>query len=428
MPEDELLKKIEVKNHCSQNWDEMRGNAQIRFCGHCNLHVNNLSAMTRKQALKLVRESDGRICVRYVQNPVGKTPVFSDKLYQITRRAGIAAGVLGASLSLSALTYAQSEAVTLKVNTEAEISQTEKPDENKTEGATASISGTITDSQGAVIPGIVVSITLTDNSFGTTAVSNEAGIYEFKNIPAGNFTLRAEGIYGFSSTVIENISVTQNSESKQDIQMNVGETAMMGVIAVMEFYAPLHQAVSQDNVELVTELIAKGENVNGKDENYSNITPLFLAVGNGNLQIAEMLLNFGAKANARDSEKQTPLMRLDDDATPELVRLLIKHGAKINVTDKKGKTVLLHAVEYAKPEVLRELISNGANIDAQNAEGETALMRAAYDDNFDKVNLLLLSGANVNLKDAEGETAWEKTSSEEIEKLLETYGATIGEN
>ena len=65
--------------------------------------------MTRKQALKIVRESSGRICVRYIQNPVDKTPVFADRLYQITRRAGIAAGVLGASLSFSSLTYAQGE-------------------------------------------------------------------------------------------------------------------------------------------------------------------------------------------------------------------------------------------------------------------------------------------------------------------------------
>lgn len=404
MSKNEFLKRIEVKNNCSQDWDEMTGNERVRFCSHCSFEVNNLSAMTRKQAMKLVRESSGRICVRYVQNPVDKTPVFAERLYQISRRAGIAAGILGASLSLSTLTYAQGEAVQLKrISTDAEISQTEKSDEGKIESDAASISGTITDPQGAVIPGIVVSLTLSDNSFSSTAVSNEEGFYEFRNIPAGNFKLNAEGIYGFQSTIIENISVAQNGAAKQNIQMEVGEmTFTMGIVAVAEFYTPLHQAVSDDNAELVTELISKGASVNGKDENYSNITPLFLAVGNGNAEIAEKLLNFGAKINARDDERQTPLMRLDEDASPELVRLLIKHGAKINLTDKEGNTALIRAVEFAKPEVLQELIRNGANVNVQNKEGETALLKAAYEDNLEKVKILLLAGADIFVKNSEG--------------------------
>lgn len=429
MSKNEFLKRIEVKDQCSQDWEEMTGNERVRFCGHCSFEVNNLSAMSRKQAMKLVRESSGRICVRYVQNPVDKTPVFAERLYQITRRAGIAAGVLGASLSLSTLTYAQGEPLRLKtLNTDAEISQTQKTNEDKTESDSASISGTVSDPQGAVIPGIVVSLTLSDNSFSSTAVSNEEGFYEFKNIPAGNFKLNAEGIYGFQSTIIENISVAQNGATKQNIQMDVGEVAFMGLMAAIEFYTPLHQAVSDDNSELVTELISKGGNVNGKDENYSNITPLFLAVGNGNAEIAERLLNFGAKINARDDERQTPLMRLDEDATVEIVRLLIKHGAKINLTDKAGNTALLIAVEYAKPEVLQELIANGANVNARNKEGETALTKAAYEDNFEKVKILLLAGADVNLKNGDGKTARDQTGDGEIKQLLESYGAAADEN
>jgi uncharacterized protein (DUF342 family) len=112
-----LIDSIEVKNPCSKDWDKMSGNERVRFCSHCDLHVNNISALTRKQAMRMVRESKGRICVRYVVNPVDNKPVFAGKLYQITRRAGIAAGVLGASLSLSALTYAQGKPVLNKKKT-----------------------------------------------------------------------------------------------------------------------------------------------------------------------------------------------------------------------------------------------------------------------------------------------------------------------
>jgi ankyrin repeat protein len=422
MSKNEILKQLEVKNHCTEDWNEMTGNAEVRFCSHCSLHVNNLSAMTRKQALKLVRKSDGRLCVRYVQNPIDKTPVFAERFHQISRRAKIAAGILGASLSLSALTYAQGEPSLKRTNEDVKVSQPEKTDENKTENPAASISGTICDSSAAVIPGIVVSLASADNSFRATAVSNEDGFYEFKNVPAGKFNLNAEGVNGFSSFTAENISVGQNTEVKQNIQMEVG--MVMGGLAINQSYNALSQAVADDDLELVIELIAKGADVNEKEGNSSNITPIFLAVGNGNLMIIETLLYFGAKVNVRDEERQTPLMNLDEDANAELVRLLVKHGAKVNSIDEEGNTALIHTVEYAKPEVLQELISNGARINVRNKEGETALTLAAYEDDLEKVRILLLAGADVDLKNEDGESAWDQTDSDEVKQLLESYGAT----
>jgi len=87
MSKKSFIDAIEVKNACSEDWDEMKGTARVRFCSHCAFEVNNISELTRKQAMRLVRESDGRICVRYVRHPVDNTPVFADKFYQITRRA-----------------------------------------------------------------------------------------------------------------------------------------------------------------------------------------------------------------------------------------------------------------------------------------------------------------------------------------------------
>jgi ankyrin repeat protein len=360
--------------------------------------------------------------VRYVQNPIDKTPVFAERFHQISRRAKIAAGILGASLSLSALTYAQGEPSLKRTNEDVKVSQPEKTDENKTENPAASISGTISDSSGAIIPGIVVSLASADNSFRATAVSNEDGFYEFKDVPAGKFKLNAEGVNGFSSFTAENISVGQNTEVKQNIQMEVG--MVMGGLEIAQSYNALSQAVADDDLELVIELIAKGADVNEKEGNSSNTTAIFLAVGDGNLKIVETLLNFGAKVNVRDEERQTPLMNLDEDASAELVRLLVKHGAKVNSIDEEGNTALIHAVEYAKPEILQELILNGARVNVQNKEGETALTLAAYEDDLEKVRILLLAGADVNLKNEDGESAWDQTDSDEVKQLLESYGAT----
>ena len=82
----------------------MAGNDQVRFCQHCNLHVNDLSQMTRTEALRLVTESDGRLCVRYVRLPNGRiaTSDLPAKLHLIGRRVSrIAAGAFTAAISLS---------------------------------------------------------------------------------------------------------------------------------------------------------------------------------------------------------------------------------------------------------------------------------------------------------------------------------------
>jgi hypothetical protein len=72
MPKKGFLDSIEVKTPCLQSWEEMRGNEQIRFCDHCAKDVNNLSEMTRKQARKIVAQSNGGICVRYIRRPDGR--------------------------------------------------------------------------------------------------------------------------------------------------------------------------------------------------------------------------------------------------------------------------------------------------------------------------------------------------------------------
>jgi ankyrin repeat protein len=426
-----FLEQIEVKNPCSEDWDEMTGNAEVRFCSHCNLNVNNLSALTRREALKIVRKSQGRICVRYVQNPVDKTPVFADKLYQITRRAGIAAGVLGASLTLSTLAFAQGKPRLLKreANTQTEISQTDSLEKDKNVGSHASISGTLTDPNGAVIPNISVVLINEENKETRNIVSNEEGFYEFKAVSTGNYTIRAEGIYGFKTFVFENVSISEGENSRRDIQMKVNNqtTVVVGDIAVVGYEKPLSNAVYENNIEEVKNLIAKGESINGKEKDSENITPLFIAVENGNAEITETLLNFGAKINARDENRQTPLMRLDEDASPELVRLLIKHGAKVNVTDEEGNTPLILAAKNANAEILQILIDHGADINAQNKEGQTTLMNAAYDDDLETVKILLRAGADVNLKNKEDESAWDLTTDEEVEKLLESHGAAVEE-
>jgi len=58
------LEVIDIARPCPANWDQMRGDDQVRFCKHCSLNVYNLSAMTRDAAQQLVAEREGRLCIR----------------------------------------------------------------------------------------------------------------------------------------------------------------------------------------------------------------------------------------------------------------------------------------------------------------------------------------------------------------------------
>jgi hypothetical protein len=58
------LEVIDIARPCPADWDEMRGDNQVRFCKHCSLNVYNLSAMTREAAERLVAEREGRLCIR----------------------------------------------------------------------------------------------------------------------------------------------------------------------------------------------------------------------------------------------------------------------------------------------------------------------------------------------------------------------------
>ncbi len=422
-----LARSIKVSSPCSEDWDKMQGNEKVRFCSHCAHSVNNISEMSQKEAMRLVRKSDGRICIRYIQHPKTNAPVFADKLYQISRRAGLAAGVLGASLAVSSVAYAQGN-ITFSKNSEVktETDQNRKSAATKKESPAASISGTITDSAGAIIPGAVVSISGTN--FSRTVSANDNGDFLFTQVKAEELTMTIQS-NGFEYKELT-VTAREGRETVANSTLEVAETFVSGGMMVSIAYEnPLHQAVADGELEEVTTLIANGVDVNGTDKNYQGITALFVAVERGNIEIVEMLLNAGAKINVRAEDKRTPLLALDYSSTPELVRLLVRHGADLSAVDDSGNNVLHIAAENDNLEIIEILINEGVKIDAQNDEGQTPLMIAAYYENLGTVQAFLNAGAKVNVRDKENETALTIAQAEEgeeaakIVELLIQYGA-----
>ncbi|HVF51915.1 MAG TPA: hypothetical protein VNA19_17655 [Pyrinomonadaceae bacterium] len=65
------LKHVRVAAPCHADWNRMTGNAQVRFCDSCSQNVYNLSSMTRREAESLIRNTEGRLCVRFYRRADG---------------------------------------------------------------------------------------------------------------------------------------------------------------------------------------------------------------------------------------------------------------------------------------------------------------------------------------------------------------------
>ncbi|HEY0076993.1 MAG TPA: hypothetical protein VGB77_23105, partial [Abditibacteriaceae bacterium] len=59
-----LLDDIRVATPCRADWDKMSGDEQARFCQSCRKNVYNIAMMSRDEALALITEKEGNLCVR----------------------------------------------------------------------------------------------------------------------------------------------------------------------------------------------------------------------------------------------------------------------------------------------------------------------------------------------------------------------------
>ena len=96
-----VLDNIRVAAPCSASWDKMTGDDRVRACGDCQKNVYNLSSLTRDEAETLIREKEGKLCVRYFQRADG-TILLKDCEIGVKRRrrrrwmaVGVAASLAG---------------------------------------------------------------------------------------------------------------------------------------------------------------------------------------------------------------------------------------------------------------------------------------------------------------------------------------------
>ncbi len=90
-----ILDNIRIASPCSADWSKMVGDDRSRFCGSCQKHVYNLSAMTADEATQLIREREGNLCGRLFRRADGTVltsdcPVGARAVWRRTKQLAVA--------------------------------------------------------------------------------------------------------------------------------------------------------------------------------------------------------------------------------------------------------------------------------------------------------------------------------------------------
>jgi hypothetical protein len=231
------IDRARIATPCPVSWEQMTGDDRVRFCDQCELHVYNISELTRIEAETLIASTEGRICARLYRRADGSVitkdcPVGLRALrMRVSKRA---AAVFAALVSISTAAFGQQASA--KQEKTACVPQMKITSEAAPSGQTAtSVSGTVLDVNGAVIPGARVQFSNEGTHEVRSAQTTDEGRFQFDSLADGNYSLKIEAT-GFKSLVIEKVFIDRNKLLNISLILELsGDTVTMGVVA----YDPL---------------------------------------------------------------------------------------------------------------------------------------------------------------------------------------------
>lgn len=184
--------------------------------------------------------------------------------------------------------------------------------------------------------------------------------------------------------------------------------------------SPMQEAAITGDAEIIKLLLAAGADPDSA--NADGQTALMVVARTGDIDAAKALLIAGAHVNAVESfGGQTALMWAAAESQPAMIGLLIEYGAKANarstVRDWQtritaeprpkdrhigGFTPLLYAAREGCVECARALVEGGADINLYTRDRETPLVLALENQHFDLAKYLITAGAEIDKWDLYG--------------------------
>ncbi|KAM3072556.1 hypothetical protein ACMFMG_009350 [Clarireedia jacksonii] len=175
-----------------------------------------------------------------------------------------------------------------------------------------------------------------------------------------------------------------------------------GSLADNDGDAPLIQASSNGNIEVVRSLLDKGADISVT--NKDGWTPLYIASSNGHLEVVKFLLEKDADLSIGDNIRCTPLIAASGYGHLEIVKLLLERGADLSIATNNGWTPLNAASSHGHLEIVKLLLERGADLSIATNDGWTPLNAASSHGHLEIVKLLLERGADLSIATNNGWT------------------------
>ena len=243
------IDRLRIATPCPISWEQMTGDSRVRFCGHCQLNVYNISELSRIEAEALIVSTEGRICARLYRRGDGTIltkdcPVGLRALrIRVSKRA---AAVFAAIASISAAVLGQQSAA--KDGKTSCTPQTRITRTNATsDPAVKALSGTVVDPNGGVIPGARVTVTNVETKETRKTFTNAAGRFEFASLAAGNYSIIVEA-EAFRPYRVLNVNVEKDKLIDINMILELHGEALIGVVALPTLFdtAPGTTIISGD--------------------------------------------------------------------------------------------------------------------------------------------------------------------------------------
>jgi hypothetical protein len=227
------LKNLRIASPCPMNWDQMRGDDRARFCTLCNLHVYNIAELTRKQAVALISETEGRLCARIYRRSDG-TVITKDcpvGLRAFRRRAARVTGAVFATIvTLSTSVFGQKP------------SKKDHPSSNKqvtisrqnSDIEPGAFEGTVLDATGAVVLGVRIKITDRKSGKSIELTSNDEGYFRIEALGPSVYDLSAESA-GFKKFEVTELTIAAKETVTVTLTLTVADPTMPVLVGDIAF-------------------------------------------------------------------------------------------------------------------------------------------------------------------------------------------------